>query len=93
VSIPPPRAGIFKASIRPAGYPSAWLRPRRARLRFTWQDHCSSTTSMHLNFRLDRHPLESAEALDLPLKFMSGCGSEPKHLGLTEACANTAITG
>jgi hypothetical protein len=24
VSIPPPQAGIFKASMRPPGYPSAW---------------------------------------------------------------------
>jgi len=37
------RAGIYKVSIRPPGYPSAWLRPRRARFRFARQDHCSST--------------------------------------------------
>jgi hypothetical protein len=53
-SIPPFGAGIFKASIRPPGYPSAWLRPRRACFRFTRQDHCSSTTSIRLNFRLAR---------------------------------------
>ena len=37
------RAGIFKASIRPAGYSSAWLRPSRGRCRSARQDHCSST--------------------------------------------------
>jgi hypothetical protein len=36
------RAVIFKVSIRPPGYPSAWLLPRRARFRFAWQEHCSS---------------------------------------------------
>lgn len=30
VSLPPFGAGIFKASIRPPGYPSAWACPRRA---------------------------------------------------------------
>jgi len=25
--------------------PSAWLRPRSARFRFTWQNHCNSATS------------------------------------------------
>ncbi len=44
--------GISKASIRPPSYPSAWLRPRRARFRFARQDHFSSTTSIRLNFRL-----------------------------------------
>jgi hypothetical protein len=29
----------------------AWLRPRRARFRFARSDHCSSTTSIDLNFR------------------------------------------
>src|SRR5215469_10217774 len=29
-------------SMSPPGYPSAWLPPGRARLRFTWQVHCSS---------------------------------------------------
>ena len=48
------RAGIFKASIRPPGYPSARLRPRRACFRFTRQEHCSCTTSIRLNFRLAR---------------------------------------
>ena len=50
------RAGIFKASTRPPGYPSAWLRPRRARFRFARQDHCSSTRSIRLNFRFARNP-------------------------------------
>src|SRR5580704_17410110 len=31
-------------SMSPPGYPSAWLPPGRARLRFTWQVHCSSAT-------------------------------------------------
>src|SRR5712691_8052149 len=26
----------------PPGYPSAWLHPCRARLRFTWHSHCNS---------------------------------------------------
>ena len=43
-------------SISPAGYPSAWLRPRIACLRFARQDHCSSTTSFGLNFRMARYP-------------------------------------
>jgi len=45
VSIPTFGRGFFKATIRPPGYHSAWLRPRRARFRFARQDHCSSTTS------------------------------------------------
>jgi hypothetical protein len=59
VSIPPFGAGIFKASMSPPGYPSARLRPRRARFRFARQDHCSSTTSIGLNFRIARQRLES----------------------------------
>jgi hypothetical protein len=86
VSIPPFRAGIFKASgstdpmriwkqrkeqvpallcivsISPPGYPSAWLRPRRARFRFARQDHCSSATSIGLNFRMPRHSGTIAKA-------------------------------
>jgi hypothetical protein len=47
----------FIVSMSPPGYPSAWLRPRRAYFRFARQDHCSSTTSTGLNFRIARHPL------------------------------------
>jgi hypothetical protein len=32
-------------SMSPPGYPSAWLRPRSARFRFTRQVHCSSATT------------------------------------------------
>ena len=32
----------FIVSMSPPGYPSAWLRPRSARFRFTRHDHCSS---------------------------------------------------
>jgi len=32
----------FIGSMSPPGYPSAWLHPGRARLRFTRQVHCSS---------------------------------------------------
>ena len=46
----------FIVSMSPSGYPSAWLRPRRARFRFARQDHCSSTTSIRLNFRMRRDP-------------------------------------
>ena len=53
-------AGIFKASIRPPYYPSAWLRPRSARFRFARQDHCSSAMPIRLNFRLARHPPEES---------------------------------
>jgi len=52
VSIPPFGRGFFKAWIKAPGYPSAWLCPRRARFRFARQDHCSSTTSFGLNFRM-----------------------------------------
>ncbi len=45
---------LFIVSIGPPGYSSAWLRPRRARFRFTRQDLCSSTTSIGLNFRMAR---------------------------------------
>jgi hypothetical protein len=40
--------------MRPPSYPSAWLRRRRARFRFAWQNYCSSTTSIGLNFPLAR---------------------------------------
>jgi len=91
VSIPPFRAGIFKArgstdpiriwkqrkqqvpalplivSISPPGYPSAWLRPRRARFRFARQDHCSSTPSTRLNCRMaGGSPKISGSAAELP---------------------------
>ncbi len=46
---------LFIVSMSPPGYPSAWLRPRRARFRFAQQDPCSSTTSIGLNFRMRRH--------------------------------------
>ena len=45
VSIQAFALGFFKATIRPPGNHSAWLRPRRARFRFARQDHCSSTAS------------------------------------------------
>jgi hypothetical protein len=45
---------LFIVSMSPPGYPSAWLRPRRARFRFSQQDHCGSTTSIRLNFRMGR---------------------------------------
>ena len=35
----------FIVSMSPPGYPSAWLRPRIARLRFDLQNHCDSATS------------------------------------------------
>jgi hypothetical protein len=43
-------------SMSPPGYPSAWLHPCRARFRFTWQSHCSSSTSIHPNFGLQVSP-------------------------------------
>ena len=46
----------FIVSMRPPGYASAWLRPRRARLRFTRQDHSGSAMSFGLNFRMRRNP-------------------------------------
>jgi len=46
----------FIASISPPGYPSAWLRPRRACFHFARQDHCSCTPSIGLNFGFARHP-------------------------------------
>jgi hypothetical protein len=47
---------LFIVSMSPPGYPSAGLLPRRARFRFAQQDHCSSTASVSLNFRMARHP-------------------------------------
>src|SRR5215472_17841095 len=41
----------FIVSMSPPEYPSAWLRPCSARLRFSRQDHCSSqrpAVSQHL---------------------------------------------
>ena len=32
-------------AMSPPGYPSAWLRPRSTRFRFTWQNHYNSATS------------------------------------------------
>jgi hypothetical protein len=58
------RAGIFKASIRPPGYPSAWLRPRKARFRFARQAHCCSTMPIRLNFRLARDSPVSLHTAD-----------------------------
>jgi hypothetical protein len=63
-----PPALLNIGSMSPTGYPSAWLRPRSARFRFAWPDHCSSTTSIRLNFQvalvLARHP-EGTETLAL----------------------------
>jgi len=42
-------------SMSPPDYPSAWLRPRSACLGFARHDHCSSTTTFGLNFRVARH--------------------------------------
>src|ERR1700676_5305358 len=42
-------------SMSPPSYPSAWLHPCRARLRFTWRSHCSSAPSISLNFRIAQH--------------------------------------
>jgi hypothetical protein len=47
----------FIVSMNPPGYPSASLRPRRARFFFARQDDCSFTTSMRLDFRMGRKPL------------------------------------
>ena len=40
-----PPALLNLGSMSPPDYPSAWLRPRSARFRFTRQDHCSSATT------------------------------------------------
>ena len=52
VSIPPLGRGFTRHRYDYQAIPSAWLRLRRARFRFARQDHCSSTTSIRLNFRL-----------------------------------------
>jgi hypothetical protein len=75
------RVGIFKASIRPPGYPSAWLRPRRARFRFARPDHCSSTTSIRLNFRVAR---DSGATADISL-FVGWWGRWQRH-GVVQGC-------
>ena len=41
-------------SMSPPGYPSAWVHPCRARLRFTWRSHCNSAPSISFNFRMVR---------------------------------------
>jgi hypothetical protein len=50
------------------------LRPRRARFRFARQDHCSSTTSIRLNFWMSRYtPLgrrDAGGAIPKPLATM-----------------------
>ena len=55
VSIPPLGRGFTRHRYDYQAIPSAWLRPGRACFRFTRQDHCSSTTSIRLNFRVARH--------------------------------------
>ena len=44
----------FIVSMSPPGYPSAWLRLRRARFRFARQDDRNSATSIGPNFRMRR---------------------------------------
>jgi hypothetical protein len=41
-------------SMGPPDYPSAWLHPSRARLRFARQDHCSSVTTCRFSTSLAR---------------------------------------
>ena len=41
-------------SMSPPDYPSAWLHPCRARLRFARQDHCSSVTACRFSTSLAR---------------------------------------
>src|SRR6516225_5457624 len=41
-------------SMSPPDYPSAWLPPCRARLRFARQDHCSSVTTCRFATSKDR---------------------------------------
>src|SRR6202795_3095482 len=45
----------FIVSMSPPGYPSAWLRPRSARFRFTWQNLCALRNELpFLNIRFAR---------------------------------------
>src|SRR5215469_7641821 len=62
----------FIVSISPPGYPSAWLRPCSARLPFSRQDHCSSTTSIRLNFPFARQPGGVPEGVDNQLRTRAG---------------------
>jgi hypothetical protein len=39
----------FIVSIDPPGYPSVWLRPRRARFQFHWRSHCVAVVHVLLN--------------------------------------------
>jgi len=57
VSVPPLRRGFSRRRYDHQAIPqhAAWLRSRRARFRFARQDHCSSTTSIRLNFRFARY--------------------------------------
>jgi len=55
-------------AVRSPGYPSAWLRPRRARSRSAGkiQDHCCSTMPIGFNSRSARDPSKiSIDPLDL----------------------------
>src|SRR5215471_4824573 len=83
------RAGIFKASIRPPGYPSAWVRSRRARCPFARQDHCNSTMPIRLNLRLARDP--SRIAVQRGDHFLQPDFSPNSHIGRTST--NNTLTG
>src|SRR5208282_1452027 len=54
----------FIVSISSPDYSSAWMLPRIARFRFARQDHCNSTTSIRLNFRLARDTSGSRHNVD-----------------------------
>jgi hypothetical protein len=49
-----PPALLSIGSMSPPDYPSAWLPPCRARLRFARQDHCSSVTTCRFSTSKDR---------------------------------------
>jgi hypothetical protein len=54
VSIPPFGRGFSRHRYDHQAIPHR-LRPRKARFRFAWQDHCSSTMPIRLSFRLPRN--------------------------------------
>ena len=64
----------FIVSMSPPGYPSAWLRPRSARFRFTRQGHCSSVTTCR--FLSIRFACDSARTQTCQTRFVSVIGGD-----------------
>jgi len=78
------------------GYPSAWLRPRRARFRFAQQDQCDSSTPIGLNFRMCPVILEQSRSLPtrrFTRPFGQACADDRQATGRTERPCPTRPEG